>query len=254
MKVETWPIDKPIPYSRNPRNNEAAVSKVAGSIKEFGWRQPIVVDSEGVIIAGHTRLLAAQHLRLKEVPVHVATDLTPQQIKAYRLADNRVGQEAEWDNDLLKLELSELEDDGFDLDLTGFDEDELDALLAEEDERQLDEEKYTTKIETPIYEIKGERPEISELYDNSKMGSLCEQIQKADLPNEVREFLLAAATRHTVFNYEKIAEFYAHQEPETRELMEQSALVIIDYNKAIEEGYVRLTAALMGLSAESDNV
>lgn len=139
MKVEIWPISRPIPYSRNPRNNEVAVSKVAGSIKEFGWRQPIVVDSEGVIIAGHTRLLAAQHLRLKEVPVHVATDLTPQQIKAYRLADNRVGQEAEWDNDLLKLELSELEEDGFDLDLTGFDESEIEALSFGDESDALDE-------------------------------------------------------------------------------------------------------------------
>jgi len=146
MKVENWPISKPIPYSRNPRRNEAAISKVAGSIKEFGWRQPIVVDTEGVIIAGHTRLLAAQHLRLQEVPVHVATDLSPQQIKAYRLADNRVAQEAEWDNDLLILELEELKEEGFDLDLTGFEQEEIEQLGpvnfepgTEDDQGQLDQ-------------------------------------------------------------------------------------------------------------------
>jgi len=119
---------------------------VAGSIKEFGWRQPIVVDTEGVIIAGHTRLLAAQHLRLQEVPIHVATDLSPQQIKAYRLADNRVAQEAEWDNDLLILELEELKEEGFDLDLTGFEQEEIEQLGpvnfepgTEDDQGQLDQ-------------------------------------------------------------------------------------------------------------------
>lgn len=86
MTIELWPIEKPIPYARNARRiSETAVAKVAASIQEFGWRQPIVVDSEGVIVAGHTRLLAAQRLGLKTVPVHVAANLTPAQIKAYRL-------------------------------------------------------------------------------------------------------------------------------------------------------------------------
>ena len=83
MKIEIWPIEKPIPYARNARKiSDAAVAKVAASIKEFGFRQPIVVDTEGVIVAGHTRLLAARKLGLTEVPVHVATGLTPAQIKA----------------------------------------------------------------------------------------------------------------------------------------------------------------------------
>tara|TARA_S200002703_G_C3786812_1_gene242644 strand:- start:621 stop:1871 length:1251 start_codon:yes stop_codon:yes gene_type:complete len=156
MKVENWPISKPIPYSRNPRRNEAAISKVAGSIKEFGWRQPIVVDTEGVIIAGHTRLLAAQKLGLLQVPVHVATDLSPQQIKAYRLADNRVAQEAEWDMDLLKLELSELEEEGFSLDLTGFSEDELEALLAEGTEDGLTDEDSVLEVGEQSVTVEGD--------------------------------------------------------------------------------------------------
>jgi len=114
------------------------------------------VDTEGVIIAGHTRLLAAQHLRLQEVPVHVATDLSPQQIKAYRLADNRVAQEAEWDNDLLKLELSELEEEGFSLDLTGFSEDELEALLAEGTEDGLTDEDETPEVEEEAITLEGD--------------------------------------------------------------------------------------------------
>ena len=106
------------------------MAKVSASIKEYGWRQPIVVDEENVIIAGHTRLMAAKRLGLDEVPVHVATGMTPQQVKAYRLADNRVAAEAEWDEDLLALELSELSDSDFDLSLTGFDDDELSEYIG----------------------------------------------------------------------------------------------------------------------------
>lgn len=129
MKVELLPIERVIPYARNPRNNQAAVSKVAASIKEFGFRQPIVVDTQMVVIVGHTRLLAAQQLGMTSVPVHIADGLSEAQIKAYRLADNRTHEEAEWDADLLALELGDLEEMGFSLDLTGFDEEELQKLL-----------------------------------------------------------------------------------------------------------------------------
>jgi ParB-like chromosome segregation protein Spo0J len=129
MKVDLVPIDSVIPYARNPRKNAGAVGKVAASLREFGWRQPIVVDSEMVIIVGHTRLLAARQLGMTEVPVHVAGLLTPEQVKAYRITDNRVGEEAEWDNELLKLELGELRAGGMDLALTGFDDAELNGLL-----------------------------------------------------------------------------------------------------------------------------
>ncbi len=101
MKVELVEITKVIPYARNPRKNEGAVAKVAASIKEFGFRQPIVVAPDMVVIVGHTRLLAAQQLGFKQVPVHIAEGLTDVQIKAYRIADNRTNEEAEWDNELL---------------------------------------------------------------------------------------------------------------------------------------------------------
>src|SRR6185503_8691385 len=108
MTIELWPIDRPIPYARNARKiPDAAVDKVAASIKEFGWRQPIVVDEQGVIIAGHTRLLAARKLGLTEVPVHVAIGLTPAQVKAYRLLDNRAHEETTWDLELLGIEMAE---------------------------------------------------------------------------------------------------------------------------------------------------
>ena len=130
MNVAMVDIQRVIPYARNPRKNELAVAKVAASIKEFGWRQPIVVDSEMVIVVGHTRYLAAMQLGMEKVPVHVAEGLTPEQIKAYRIMDNRSHEASEWDDSLLAIELTELKDADFDMDLTGFDEDELAEKLA----------------------------------------------------------------------------------------------------------------------------
>ena len=96
MNIELWDIGRVIPYARNARKiPDKAVNKVAASIKEFGWRQPIVVDRESVIIVGHARLLAAQKLGLTQVPVHVADNLTPAQVKAYRIMDNRSHQETD---------------------------------------------------------------------------------------------------------------------------------------------------------------
>ena len=128
-----------IPYDKNPRLNDGAVEAVANSIKEFGWRAPIVVDKDIVIICGHTRLKAAIQLGLEEVPVHIADNLTPEQVQAYRIADNRTGEIAEWDYSLLPVELKELQDSDFDLSLLGFDADELDKLLNGEEENVVAE-------------------------------------------------------------------------------------------------------------------
>jgi DNA modification methylase len=132
LLVCSWPIEKVISYPRNSRKiPERAVEKVAASIREFGWRVPIVVDKDGVIICGHTRLLAATKLGLKQVPVHVADNLTPAQVKAYRLMDNRSHEDTDWDLELLGPELAELRDLDFDLSLTGFDGRELDDLVSD---------------------------------------------------------------------------------------------------------------------------
>ena len=132
MQISVELVDRIIPYINNPRRNEASVAKVAASIKEFGWRQPIVVDKNMVVIVGHTRLLAAKQLGYKSVPVHVADNLTEAQIKAYRLADNRTHEDSEWDNELLALELLGLKESDFDLSITGFDNSELEQLLTTE--------------------------------------------------------------------------------------------------------------------------
>ena len=134
MQIVMRKLSELTPYAHNPRDNAGAVDAVARSIREFGFRNPVIVDGDGVIVAGHTRVLAAKALGLEEVPCIVADDLTPEQVKAFRIADNKTGEIAKWDFELLPIELKELQTDGFDLSLLGFATEELESLLAGEDE------------------------------------------------------------------------------------------------------------------------
>lgn len=130
LKVRYAPIGDVRPYPGNPRRNDEAVQAVAASLREFGWRQPIVVDADGTIVAGHTRYKAAQALGMDEVPVVVASDLTPEQCAAYRLADNRVAEASTWDEGLLAQELDGLAD--FDMSQFGFDEPVTEDMFGED--------------------------------------------------------------------------------------------------------------------------
>jgi DNA modification methylase len=132
MLIQTIPLDQIKPYDNNPRHNDSAIDAVTASLREFGFRQPIVIDNDSVIVVGHTRWKAARKLNLEQVPVHVATDLTPEQAKAYRLADNQTASLADWDLDLLPIELAELKDADFDLSLLGFSDDELMEFMGDE--------------------------------------------------------------------------------------------------------------------------
>ena len=139
MEVKEWPIEEVKPYKNNPRNNDGAVEATANSIREFGWQQPIVVDKDGVIIVGHTRLKAAKKLKLKQVPVTVAENLTDDQVKAYRLADNKTGELAVWDK-TLQAEL----DDIYDIDMTIFG---FDPETEDEEETPLEPEvEFTSEL------------------------------------------------------------------------------------------------------------
>jgi DNA modification methylase len=131
MQVEEWPIGDVKPYPNNPRTNDAGVDAVAASLKAFGWQQPLVVDEQGVLIVGHTRLKAALKLGMKTVPVHVARGLTPEQARAYRIADNQTATLSGWDDGKLAAELMELQNADFALGLTGFAEDDLLRLLTQ---------------------------------------------------------------------------------------------------------------------------
>jgi DNA modification methylase len=131
QELEYWPLDKFIEYARNPRKNDHAVDKIAAAIHEFGFRVPMLAKSDGLIVDGHLRLKAARKLGLESVPVMLADDMTDVQIKAFRLSVNKMAELADWDDELLALELTELGDLGFDLDLTGFTLDEIAALTPE---------------------------------------------------------------------------------------------------------------------------
>ena len=141
MKYEQVKTDKLIPYVNNARkHSESQVAQIAASIKEFGFVNPIIIDKDCGVIAGHGRLSAAQKLGLKEVPCLRVEHLTETQKKAYILADNRLAELADWDNELLKLEFEELKLEGFDLELTGFDSEVLDKLSPEFEPELPDDE------------------------------------------------------------------------------------------------------------------
>ena len=133
-RVELWPVDKLVFYARNPRKNDAAVDRMCGSIREFGFKIPVLARSDGEVVDGHLRLKAARKLGITEVPVILCDEWTPAQVKAFRLMVNRSVTWADWDEDLLSLELQEVNESDFDLSLTGFDPGEIDGLLAIPDE------------------------------------------------------------------------------------------------------------------------
>jgi hypothetical protein len=133
MDVEHWPIERVKPYHRNPRHNDKAVERVAVSLQEYGFRQPLVVDGAGILIVGHTRLAAARRLGMPTVPVHIAADLTEAQVKGYRIMDNRSAEFAEWDLSGLGMEFDDLKALDFDLHLTGFDSNPREDIREAED-------------------------------------------------------------------------------------------------------------------------
>lgn len=149
MDVKLIPLDQIHPYEKNPRKNDEAVDKVAASIREFGFRQPIVVDADHVIIAGHTRLEASKRLGLTDVPVVVADDLSEEQVRAYRLADNRTAEFSGWDFDLLNGELFEIND--IDMATFGFDMDAFADGLAEAEDDDFDPDVADDRAEPRVW-------------------------------------------------------------------------------------------------------
>ena len=251
LEVTYRPIESLIPYARNSRtHSDAQVAQIAASIREFGWTNPVLIDAEGGIIAGHGRIMAGRKLGIKEAPCIVLANLTDAKRRAYVIADNKLALNAGWDVELLKIELGDLKALDFDLSLTGFDPGEIKDFLSGNMDGLSDA--YTHKVEAPIYEPKGEKPPITELFDKNRANKLTEEIEKANLPKDVSDFLKAAASRHIVFDYSKIANFYAHSSPECQSLMEKSALVIIDFDKAIENGFVNVSKEMDALGNQDE--
>lgn len=230
------------PYENNPRKNDEAVDKVAASLKAFGPQAPIIVDRSNVIIAGHTRYKAAKKLGWDEFPCVVAESLTEEQAAAYRLADNKTGEFADWDDDKLDQELARILN--IDMEQFGF-------SFEDEDE---DDDKYTLKVNIPQYEITGDEPNFADMLDSGKADALIAEIESAEgITDEERQFLIQASRRHNVFNYRNIAEYYAHASPEMQRLMEKNALVIIDVDDAIANGYAKLSDDIMAMMEDEDD-
>jgi DNA modification methylase len=156
LKFELWPIARLHEYARNPRKNDHAVEQMAAAILEFGFRIPCIAQSDGLLVDGHLRLKAARLLGLETVPVILADDLTPAQIKAFRLLANRSATWAQWDEELLRLELEELQLEDFDLSLTGFDPDELAELLAAEESEGLSEDDAVPEVQEVMISQRGD--------------------------------------------------------------------------------------------------
>lgn len=204
--------------------------KLVKSIQEFPEMlklRPIVVDEDFMVLGGNMRLKASKDAGLKEVWIEIAEGLTEEQKKEFIVKDNVGFGEWEWDMLANEWDSVQLAEWGLD-------------VWENLDDTKEDENTYTQKIETPKYEPTGDKPTEEELYNEDKVKELIKKIGFSNATKDEKEFLIKAAYRHTVFNYKNIAEFYVHSSKEIQELMEDSALVIIDFKKAIEGGYIAL--------------
>jgi hypothetical protein len=239
MKIEKILISNLVNDPNNARKHDKKnLMAIKGSLAKFGQQKPIVVDHSNIVIAGNGTLQAALELGWTEIDI-VRSDLEGFNATAYAIADNRTSELAEWDNDILKATLEALNKADFDLPNIGFELDDWDQIKDEETDSEID--LYTKKITSPVYEIKGEKPIVKNIYDMTKTKKLISEIDAANITNDDKEFLRHAAYRHIVFNYEDAAEYYAHASSDVQKLMEDSALIIIDFNKAIEHGFVSLS-------------
>lgn len=164
MQIIKKNVNELVPYENNPRHNDDAVEYVANSIKEFGFKVPIIIDKDNVIVAGHTRLKAAKKLGMQYVPCILANDLSEEQVRAFRLADNKVGEFSTWDNDLLQIELDNLLD--IDMEKLGFEIKEIDDdnLINDNDELPTTKFDYVLKInDLKVYMTEEESDEITKL-------------------------------------------------------------------------------------------
>lgn len=229
------------PYENNARHHEAGdLAAIRASIEQFGMNDPIGVWSkDNIVVEGHGRLIVCKEMGMKVVPIIHLDHMTDEERRAYAIAHNKTAELSDWDPELLESELARIVD--IDMDLFGFGE-------GSDLGGELVEDKYTTKINIPQYEIQGDEPPISDMLDTEKSDELVREIQQAldsgEITEEQADFLKYAAQRHNVFNYRNIAEYYAHQGEKMQELMEKSALVIIDFDNAIANGFVKLNTWL----------
>lgn len=254
-------VEKIKPYANNPRINKKAVEKVMKSIQAYGFKVPCVLDKNYLLITGHTRWEAAKRLKMKRIPCIIASDLNKAKADAFRIADNKVAEYSTWDMTKLKEELSKIQLEDIEFDDMGFDNDfsiEKLGLVdmpegSDGDEDVTETEKYSTKTNIPQYEIQGLNIKLSDCIDKQKYVELLKEIENSTVSDTQKKFLKLAATRHIRFIYKNIAEYYASTNSEMQRLMEHSALVIIDIDDAIRNGYARLTKEVMAARKRDSN-
>ena len=238
LTTTDYPVDAIIFAEYNPRQlSEAQHQDLTDSIKRFGLVDPLIInthkDRKNILIGGHQRCKIAKELKYKTVPC-VEVSLTPDKERELNIRLNRNTGEWDWDALANYFDVEDLTD-------WGFTDDEL-QFWGDEPENRL-----SRSIEVPVYEPKNEKPPIDELFDSKKTKELIKVIENSSLSTAEKEFLKKASERHIVFNYSKIADYYANSDKEVQELMEDSALVIIDYNKAIESGFVEMNKKIRSL-------
>lgn len=247
------------------QGTERGLQMIEDSLHQDGVGRSIVADAHGRVPAGNKTLEAAMNAGITEVIeietdgnaliVHKRSDWDLADPKGaarrYAYRDNRAAEVGlSWDANVIAADIEA----GLDLG-SMFQDYEISALydqaaaIAEQEQRQLN---YSRKIEVPLYEPSGEKPDLSALYDNRKTQQLIADINAAPIPQAEKHFLIAAAHRHTVLNFAAVADWYAHSEPHVQRLMEASALVILDFDRALELGYVKLTKHISDLIAATD--
>ena len=228
MNIEKLDINILQPAKYNPRQITSKDYKdLKTSIKKFGLVDPIIVNTDKTVIGGHQRLKICKELNHKEIDC-VILDLSKDEEKELNIRLNK--NTGDFDMDILanEFDIQELVDWGFK---------HIDLGLNID---KLDENPYTDKVSAPTYESSKEKPNVNSLYDSSKADQLIEKIKQSSISEQDKNFLINSAKRHIVFDYSKIADYYVHSSKDVQELMEDSALIIIDFEKAIKQGYVRL--------------
>ena len=235
MYIEKINIENIKPYEKNAKlHPQEQIEQIKKSILEFGNNDPLAIDENNIIIEGHGRYEALKQLGYKELECIRLSHLSEEQKKAYILVHNKLTMNTGFDLEILNEELEKI---NLDMKEYGFD---FEVVDVDVDIKEEEDNIYTNKIKIPTYEIVGDEPQINELVNEEKTKELINEINNSKVSNEQKEFLIKAAVRHLVFDYKRIAEYYAHQNKEMQELMEKSALVIIDFNDAIKNGYVKL--------------
>ena len=212
-------------------------------------------EDKFIVLGGNMRLRACIEIGYKEVPCKVLPLETPvQKLREYAIKDNEAFGQNDYEILANEWDTTELQEWGMELDYLEAGVDGADLPDGEDgDGGSGDPDKYSRKIQPPVYEIKGEEPTIEECVDISPVKRLLDEIDASGVSPEQKELLRVCAYRHAVIRFDKIAEYYAHQAPEMQNLMENNALVIIDYDKALERGFVKMTSRLLGIIENAEN-